>query len=267
MKSLCPKYSLVLKEHPHKASWCIQLAEQPSHTGDFPLVSGFTTNQRTHLRCETRNKSSHWTETPLLFLQFRHITWICKKNWSELLKKTFMQRSVFLLQGTSAWTRPWNMTKLQGAVLPSATTNKLITLGSLNEEDKCRDFSSCEKMGLIFGCWKELLMWSVRIRIELLEAIYTLPKPLSDKNKEPYVAGFQTCFNLLLEDIKFWVCLSLSNASVDYKFYVCNMFLTDVLSGHFASNHRLQQTRCKRGNSSVLRNYSLCHSFPLLVLL
>lgn len=49
-----------------------------------------------------------------------------------------------MLQGTSAWKRPWNMMKLPGDFFPSAITNKLITLHPLDEEAKSRDCSSLD---------------------------------------------------------------------------------------------------------------------------
>lgn len=83
---------------------------------------------------------------------------------SKLFKYIYIQRREFFfptkmkLKGTSAWKRPWNMTKLQGAsFFPPATTNKWISLRSLNEQDRSRDYRSWE---IIFGCWKELFVCS-----------------------------------------------------------------------------------------------------------
>lgn len=53
MRSLQSKYSFVLKEHPHtKQVNVFGYPSSPSHAGDFPLASRFTTNQQTHLHCQ-----------------------------------------------------------------------------------------------------------------------------------------------------------------------------------------------------------------------
>lgn len=59
-----------------------------------------------------------------------------------------------MLKGFKAWKRPWDMIKLQGALFPSASTNKLITLHSISEKDKSTDYSSWHRWdwSLAKGC-------------------------------------------------------------------------------------------------------------------
>ncbi len=126
-----------------------------------------------------------------------------------------------MLKGTSAWKRPWNMTKLQGAFFPSATTNKLITLRSLNEEDKSRDYSRWEMMGLIFGCWKELLVCREKPHWAAW-SLYTLIllKPLSELTKS-HMLLVSIRFPSVSERPNFFCPLdTIQGTSVNYRSFV-----------------------------------------------
>lgn len=145
------------------------------------------------------------------------------------------------------------MTKLQGAFFPSATTNKLITLRSIYEEDKSRDYSSWEMMGLISGCWKELLVCSEKPYWAAWSHLH------NDSSQTPFQTEKLTKSHMLLVlnlfssawgrhqmfslYPYFFRPLAMENTKNKCQlqmFYVYNMFLWDVLSGNSATNCSLQ---------------------------
>lgn len=183
-------------------------------------------------------QSSSSTKTRLLFSQLRHLTWICKKKKNVVIILESVHQFLKMLKETSAWKRPWNMMKLLGAFLPPATSNKLITPRSLDEEDKSRaerrwalfqaaeKTSTCRVWEAILSHWKPFTHWFFR-------------------TERVKYCWFQTSFNQLQEDIKYLACILTSTVPQrwkcqHHKIYACNIFLMDVLSCHLATNRRLQ---------------------------
>lgn len=77
-----------------------------------------------------------------------------------------------MLEGTSAWKKPWNLKKLRGAFLPSATSSKLITLRSLSiKRTKVEAFVAERWRALSLAAEKGYYSEQWKSHIELLEAI------------------------------------------------------------------------------------------------
>lgn len=92
-----------------------------------------------------------------------------------------------ILEGTSAWKRPWNMTKLQGVFLPSATSNKLITLRSLVKRTKVESFGADWWWALSLAAEKSIIVkkpyWAAWSHLDTYSSL------TQRENKDPYVAG------------------------------------------------------------------------------